>query len=184
MYKRTDYEPKPDRAPYFWVDTRVGRFCFARRLASQTRSWGLELQGQHSQARALMVEARDIAESDPQGASERAALAQAVYEAALGLYIARHWVDEAHVLESRLAYRAGKLHPSNAWDSHLPSLESTTLRYGWLAACELAEWDLTEDEISGMVEAIASGKSSLPDPEDIEETATFSEPPRASGISA
>ena len=179
MIRRESFQPLPDRAPYFWIETPIGRLCFARRPPSLTRSWGMEIRTQQSRAVDLYKEAAETEDADIAGQ------AQAIYEASLGLYIVRHWVDEEHTMECRRAYRSGALHPSKDWDEHFPDLRETMLRYGWLAACEMAEWDMTTDDMNALVAAIASGdKSAMPDPEDVEEAADFCEPPMVSGTCA
>ncbi len=184
MHRRDTYEPIPERDPYFRVDTPIGPLVFARRLPSLTRSWGLELQRTQEKAQRLLREAHACEVEDE--AMATAATATALLDASIGLYIARHWIDERYVLEARQAWRAGKLHPSEVWDDSLPDLASGSLRYGWLTACELSEWDLTQEHLIELVTAIAHGHGTvgLPDAEDVEDAAVFCDPPMASGISA
>ena len=69
MIRRESFQPLPDRAPYFWIETPIGSLCFARRPPSLTRSWGMEIRTQQSRAVDLYKEAAETEDPDIAGTS-------------------------------------------------------------------------------------------------------------------
>lgn len=178
MYKRETYEQKPDRRPYFWVETPIGRLCFSRRLPSQERVWLNALMGTGPALRAEIDSAADMTEAE--GLSALASIT-ARGEAARGLYIARHWVDEAWALESIERHAAGAFHPSEKWPEDLPALDRGSDRYGWSVMAELSGAGLDVSDIDQLLSDVIAGAQvrAQPSQEDIDEQASFSAPPKA-----
>lgn len=178
MHKRDTFEPRTGES-YFWLDVpHIGRCCFARRMVSLTRSWFLELDSMQTRAQAMM---RAAAES---GDDSQADAAVALVDAAFGLFIARHWVDEEWALDAIATFKVGGFHPKEPWPEHAPALEEALARYGWSTACEFSMEGLTGAEVHALSLEVARALSgNLPSPEDVEDATDFSRAPRASGTS-
>lgn len=182
MYKRESFEALPERAPYFWVGTPIGRLCFRRGLASQESAWLQDLLGAGLALHALSEEAADM---EPAAAIARLSELQALLESAQGRFIARHWVAEEYELETTAAHRAGAFHPSQEWPADYPALDNGPDRYGWSALIELSEEGLDVRDILDIVRGVRIGTAGQPQPtkDDIREKEAFIEPPKALTIS-
>ena len=175
MHKRDTYTPQPERPPFFWVPTPIGRFCFARRLPSQERLWLNELQGTSDR----LHESLDAAKELPPGEAIKALPSiTATSEAAQGAYLAHHWVDDAWVLESVDKWRAGEFHASKPWRADAHELRLGMDRYGWSVMEELSLAGLSVEDIGAVLTKVIVGCQSSPQPsqDDLDERESFSDP--------
>lgn len=188
MIRRESFETKPDRAPYFWTETPIGRLCFRRNLPSQERSWlnsvqraGQELHAESVRAKSgLTEEGVDIADL-----MDSLALMHSRVEAAQGLYIARHWVDEEYTLDATATYKAGGYRPDKEWGEDLPALVLGSDRWGWMVMQELANEGLDISDIIRIFSAVKVGAEGSPQPTqaDVDDKMSFSDAPKATTTS-